>query len=237
MGALSTISRIEFNGQIRFPIIQYLEGRGAHSADFFNIECYNSSFHFLVIPSYYQCHRDVECYATKLYMWNWISNQFDLQLTIASSGPGQTDHIHINIDQNSHQTILVIAENFLNKLSLYEILIKSNSGRDGQDGTYRIVAKLRQQLTIPGVASCAVSYIDQDIYLTGASYHNKGWHTNSITYKYDKTLQSFVAHQTHATIGPHDVDTFTYQNHHFLVFSQDRNEQTPVILSQVSAIV
>jgi hypothetical protein len=223
MGSKNSVHKIIDSNDIpgtklSFPIIQRLHGRGSHGADLFKI--IDSSC--LVIPNYYQCDRNKICNATKLYLWNNDIQKFDYITSILSSVPGQTDNFMFNGDY-----YIIIAENFISKLSIYKIYMNSN---------LKPIIKVEktQDLSISGVASCATIIINNELYLIGASYHNGiGWETTSIVYKFNDIDKLFYQHQTILTTGPHDVETISFNGKYFLFFSEDRNEFTSNINSNM----
>lgn len=88
----------------------------------------------------------------------------------------------------------------------------------------KIKVEKTQEFLIPGVASCATITINNELYLIGASYYNIGWETISIVYKFNNIDKLFYKHQSILTTGPHDVETISFNGKYFLFFSEDRND-------------
>ena len=226
MGAFSRVYEVIFDAAdtISFRLVQQFLSHGAHGVDFFSINLHHEMFHLLVIPNYYACDRNQPtCISTKVYQWNRDTSMFIEAFGLPGAGASQTDHFtYLDF------TYLVVVENFQSQMSVYKLLYSY----DNKSRTI-IQPKKIDLLPLSGAAACAISNINGDVYLVGASYYDNGWSTESIVYLFNPTNEKFMNYQKLATYGAHDAETIYYNGSYFLFFSEDRNQHTPLVSSKV----
>ena len=233
MSAYSSVHAVRqgVDDDLTFPLVQKMMTYGAHGADHFVVNFYADSqdtqlMDILVVPSYYGCNRGDSCPSTHVYYnWDKILRQFTSVLMLNTSGPSQSDHFSRHGD-----FFLVISENFVSALTVFQLAVNS------ENNDVSLTAVKTQGLHVPGIAACAIAEIDERLYLIGASYHNNGWQTFSLVYKWNDSDRSFYEVQRIRTTGAHDVETIEYMNQHFLIFSEDRSRDSVRISSNVLII-
>eukprot|EP00040_Diaphanoeca_grandis_P015610 m.79803 g.79803 ORF g.79803 m.79803 type:complete len:442 (-) comp25250_c0_seq1:298-1623(-) len=206
------------------PKLQHMPTKGAHGWDFF---VGNHGSAFLVVPNYYGCgsargpaDADV-CRSTAVYRWSDKSNKFKLVQTLATAGPGQTDHF----TSGSH-TFIIVGENFNDEITIW----KDNSG----SRTSKVVFEKTGALPCFGAGAMAVALVSGVNYIIAAAYHDPEtlWKTKSPVYQ-EQPDGSFRQIQVLETHGCHDVDFFSVGDDKFLFLSEDRDASTPLITSAI----
>ena len=229
MSAKSALFDVQLNdnGHISLKLVQEFFTKGAHGVDHFRAR----NLDFLVIPSYYGCHDSSDpCYSTDVYKWDKGPSKFHIYQRLPSEGPSQSDHFIR--DNNS---FLVIAENFGNKASVFKLSPDLHSVGPENFGEF----KHFQSIPCRGIASVAVvAARDAGIFLALASYHggNTGWSTDSFVYHMSSANSQFELLKKIPTFGAHDAEMLLYGSSLFLFFSEDRNDKTSVIESQLFTI-
>ena len=222
MSATSTVYNLsKLNNTLELIKIFEFPSRGGHSVDFFEI---SESSKYLVTTNYYQCipESDVPCDSITIYKWNENLQTFNLFQYLKSKGPSQTDHFYFN---NKHY--IVVADNFANEIIIFIF------------DTSLILWLEYQRLPCIGIAAIAIAEMNNTngIILIGASYHNEGWSTQSFVYQMNHSKYNihnqFILIQEINTYGAHDAELQFYNQQLFLFFSEDRNEQTSRIQSNL----
>jgi hypothetical protein len=118
-----------------------------------------------------------------------------------------------------------VAENFANRVTIYVFSLES------------LNFEHFQTIHCTGVAALALSHSiekeDETIFLALASYHDDGWQTNSLVYRKGSDEVNFKFVQRLSTQGAHDAEMINYKGETFLFFSEDRNETSAMIKSQL----
>jgi hypothetical protein len=171
--------------KVELTEVQGMPTKGAHGWDFFET---GQGDKLLVVPNYYGCGSqrgptaaDAACRSTAIYRWHPDSSppagqqgaggKFKRVQTVATSGPGQTDHFR----RGAH-TYLLVGENFADQIGVFVWHSSSSSFS-------RV-----QTLKCAGAGATAVADIKGDIWLVATSYHGgaSGWATQSPVFVWGK---------------------------------------------------
>jgi hypothetical protein len=220
--ALFRLSLVNNSRNIQTEIIQQFSTKGAHGADYF----VHGDYNMLSIPSYYGCQQqdDAGCYSTVLYLWDHVRSKFVVFQQFKTAGPSQTDHL---VEEgNGGAVFFFVAENFSSRLSVY---------RFESAGPPRF--EHYQNIFCPGVAGLAVLQVQQRSLLAVASYHDKGWKTSSLVLaKESGRGRKFKKMQSLDTFGAHDAEMALLNDRVLLFFSEDRNDSSSKISSQLFSL-
>lgn len=218
--ALFRLSLVNNSRNIQTEIIQQFSTKGAHGADYF----VHGDYNMLSIPSYYGCQQDeAGCYSTVLYLWDHVRSKFVVFQQFKTAGPSQTDHLVEEGDGGA--VFFFVAENFSSRLSVYRF----------ESAPPRF--EPYQNIFCPGVAGLAVLQVQQRSLLAVASYHDKGWKTSSLVLEKESGRGSkFKKMQSLDTFGAHDAEMALLNDRVLLFFSEDRNDSTSKISSQLFSL-
>ena len=233
MGAKSKVYRVSGSRDLgervslSLELSQAFSTKGAHGWDFFETAHGDK---LLVVPNYYGCGstrgptpEDAPCRSTVVYRWQTgikkgrdSRGHFESLQTLATSGPGQTDHFH-----RQNETYLIVGENFANQVAVYRWL----------RGAFTRV----QTLPCQGAGATAVTNIKGEIWLVATSYHGgpAGWRTESPVYVWEEGATGFVQAGAIAGQGVHDAEMIEFGGRHYLFLSEDRDDTSSSVSSQV----
>ena len=239
MGAKSKAYRVSASGgggervSLGLELSQSFGTKGAHGWDFFETA---EGDKLLVVPNYYGCGstrgptpEDAACRSTVVYRWQTAPagnakgsrdprGHFETLQKLATSGPGQTDHF-----RRGNETYLIVGENFANQIAVYRWL------------PLRSAFTRVQTLPCQGAGATAVMQIKEAIWLIATSYHGgqTGWRTQSPVFVWEAGAAGFVEAGAIAGSGVHDAEAIEFRGTHFLFLSEDRDDSSSRITSQV----
>ena len=156
------------------------------------------------------------CESTTVFAWVRAKRKFEVATTIATAGPGQTDHF-----ERGGRGYVVVGENFNDEVCVYEL--RTDGGR--------VAAEKVQCMKVPGAGAIAVAEIpredgtrETDVYIVGTSYFDSSpggdaatapWATSSIVWRlHDGAAPGgknqrefhFAEHQRLPGSGVHDAE-------------------------------
>jgi len=196
---------------------------GAHGWDFFMAPVRGKNVHFLVVPNYYGCGDSRgpptgDCKSTTIYRWD--GSEFEEVISLATSGPGQTDHFVMS----DGRAFIVVGENFNDEactffLSLSQRQHMAPTTLTQPESTQVCIYQLKagrhgftfvkvQALRVAGAGAIALAEIGGVVYLVGTSYHDplKGWKTHTIVFRMLEKAENELDPEALPHFVPHQVD-------------------------------